>query len=79
MKLNYKKPIFAKCGKSECMLIPTIGNDYQLIGYDWYNLKKLSHQSCFHFNNKELAVQLYLNNGYDIYNGKIKIIKDGEK
>lgn len=57
--LDYSKPIVAYNGQNRYLLMPQKGNEYDIIGYDWFNLNTGEYNSCRIFKTAKDAVNCY--------------------
>jgi hypothetical protein len=67
------KPIFArsKSDNSLLILLPQIKEQYEIIGYNWFNIHTGKYNSSAFFSTVEVAFKCYSN--YTIFNGILKI------
>ncbi len=75
-ELDYSKPIVVELDNGiGVLLIPIIDTskrNFDIIGYDWFNLNEGRFQSCRHFKTPQEAVECYekdfvVRNAYVIY------------
>lgn len=69
-RLDFSKPIIASRNDIKYLLLPQIekGKDYDVIGYNWFNVTSGSYNSCAFFKTAEEAIKCYRNTGCTIYN-----------
>jgi hypothetical protein len=68
--LDYSKPIFCVVAGDLHLLTPQVSGGYEIIGFDWLNVKKGNYNSCAHFSTAQLAVKSH--QAYLPFNGTIK-------
>jgi len=58
-ELDYSKPIIAEnSGKDIFLLLPQIEKEsYEIVGYNWFDIKRGKYDSCVCFKTAEKAVQ----------------------
>ncbi len=71
--LDYSKPIFCVVNGDLHLLTPQVKRGYEIIGFDWLNVKKGKYNSCIHFSTAQLAVKNH--EAYLPFNGTIKADK----
>ena len=67
--LDYSKPIVAEMGSGTIILLPTLGQRYQVKGYNWFRLSDGGWNSTLTWPTPEAAVKAYSN--YNPHNAVI--------
>lgn len=83
-QIRKDRPIFCKNIKNGnvYLLLPQIGAKYEVIGYNWFNIKAGRYNSCTFFETVEQAIACYKGEVYWFFNGKLSytlnILEEGE-
>ena len=67
------KPIFATSCIETYVLLPQIGKDYVFMGFNWFNMRTGTYNSCKFFQSMTEAINSYSH--YNIYNGELRVDK----